>query len=356
MEYSRFFIYLSVIAYIFSCAIHYYITRKINLDVDYNKLIELNRTFIDEDFYPNINSIFGQKKETIKSNHDLDFLMKITWKRPEDVFWRKYKLFGTIEPSILAQGSIGNCYFIAALSSLSRYPYLIKKLFVQKEINKSGVYVIVLYDSKVSAWREILIDEYLPVTNNLFLNDFAFTKSKDGSIWPHLLEKAFAKLKGSYLNMHGGYTYDSLKALTGATVKSFYHKNYYSNQIYELFDLIKSSIDNGYIICVCSYDQSEINNSLKNLGIISQHAYSVLDALHFYDDSNNPVYLIKLRNPHGTNEWKGDWSDRSEKWTSKRVKTEAKYNGDENDGLFLINIQDYKRFFKLTDITEYNEN
>jgi len=51
------------------------------------------------------------------------------------------------------------------------------------------------------------------------------------------------------------------------------------------------------------------------MGIVEGHAYSVLDCQDI--DGNQ---LVQLRNPWGSSEWKGDWSDQDKKnWTAKRV-------------------------------------
>ena len=49
-------------------------------------------------------------------------------------------------------------------------------------------------------------------------------------------------------------------------------------------------------------------------GVISGHAYSIISVHEFNLDDEN-VKLLKLRNPWGTGEWSGDWSDKSSLWT-----------------------------------------
>ena len=48
--------------------------------------------------------------------------------------------------------------------------------------------------------------------------------------------------------------------------------------------------------------------------VISGHAYSIMSVQEFNQDGVN-VKLLKLRNPWETEEWSGDWSDKSSLWT-----------------------------------------
>jgi len=57
----------------------------------------------------------------------------------------------------------------------------------------------------------------------MFYNDdLYFAKRGDnGNLWGPILEKAFAKVKGSYAMANGGYTVSGIRSLTGLPV--FYY-------------------------------------------------------------------------------------------------------------------------------------
>ena len=48
---------------------------------------------------------------------------------------------------------------------------------------------------------------------------------------------------------------------------------------------------------------------------MAQHAYSVVGAIKLSEFTDRKELLLKIRNPHGRNEWNGAWSDRSPLWT-----------------------------------------
>ena len=62
-----------------------------------------------------------------------------------------------------------------------------------------------------------------------------------------------------------------------------------------------------------SHGQGEERNSD---GVVSGHAYSII-SVHEFDCNGETVQLLKLRNPWGSGEWSGDWSDKSSLWTPK---------------------------------------
>ena len=53
----------------------------------------------------------------------------------------------------------------------------------------------------------------------------------------------------------------------------------------------------------------------QKLGLLKRHSYGVLGAITVTQENGKKVRIINLRNPWGSHEWNGDWSDNSEKWT-----------------------------------------
>ena len=47
-----------------------------------------------------------------------------------------------IDPNDIIQGSLADCWFLSALSSLAENPHLIERLFVTKEYNETGIYKV----------------------------------------------------------------------------------------------------------------------------------------------------------------------------------------------------------------------
>ena len=88
-----------------------------------------------------------------------------------------------------------------------------KRLFLIKEYNPLGIYVVALCISGL--WREVLLDEYFPIS--IANGKPAFNSTKSNALWVMLLEKAYAKVYGGYYNINAGLSREALWELTGAS-------------------------------------------------------------------------------------------------------------------------------------------
>ena len=100
--------------------------------------------------------------------------------------------------------------------------------------------------------------------------------------------------------------------------------------------------------CVINKDNNETEEEFLKLGLIINHAYSVLDFIKLETAQRKDVYLFKIRNPWAKIEWNGDWSDQSNLWDSK---TRSQIQMDEkDDGIFYMNDIDFFKYFNQFEI------
>lgn len=83
------------------------------------------------------------------------------------------------------------------------------------------------------------------------------------------------------------------------------------------------------------------------------HAYSLISANVITLDNGKKERLIQIRNPYGRKEWKGDWGDKSSKWTANTA-SQVDYER-KDDGCFWICFRDYMKFFFRTTICYYDD-
>jgi len=78
-------------------------------------------------------------------------------------------------------------------------------------------------------WREVTIDDQFPY--DPYLENWAFSSSKKCEIWILILEKAWAKVFGSYHRVEcGARPGEALTSLSGAPMENFLHRKYYWKQ------------------------------------------------------------------------------------------------------------------------------
>jgi hypothetical protein len=143
---------------------------------------------------------------------------------------------GGIDPLDICQGALGDCWLLAALATFAEVDNgrALQKLFLTKEKDPRGKYTIRLFDGMQGKWRDITIDDKVPCKKrNDPENEDArpmFVAPPSPEMWIMLIEKAFAKMCGSYAALEGGSTTWALRALTGCSAKQFHHEREGSDQ------------------------------------------------------------------------------------------------------------------------------
>ncbi len=115
------------------------------------------------------------------------------------------------------QGYLGNCYLMSSLAAMTNMPQLICQLFRSFQINKYGCYEIGLNIER--EWQIILLDDYFPCSKKTRTPIFA--KPNGPELWVMLLEKAWAKINGGYINITGGYASEVLSVFTSFPIEIF---------------------------------------------------------------------------------------------------------------------------------------
>ena len=115
------------------------------------------------------------------------------------------------------------------------------------------------------------------------------------------------------------------------------------------------ALNNKYIVLADTNINENANvEKLAKLGLITNHAYQVIDTANIKNPNGDDIQLLKLKNLLGKNEWSGDWSDNSLKWTQEaidHINLEKK-----EDGIFWMSFNDYLQFYSCTHICHLNPN
>ena len=229
-------------------------------------------------------------------------------------------LIEKIQPHDIFQGILDDCYFLAALSALAERPIFIERLFDMDRsdsvVEKKYYVELILGGMK----KKVELDDFVPCVekNGRYTPLFAKTGDAEDEIWVLLLEKAWAKLYGSYEKIAWGDLEEALSACTGAPVyQNFFDGTIGKNE--ENWKILLNAAKENYPSLAASTHKRNDKNVVRN------HAYTILDAYELYGNR-----YVKLRNPFGKNEPDG------------RIAYRGK---QEDDGIFDMEYDFFTTFF-----------
>ncbi|XP_020025815.1 calpain-3 isoform X7 [Castor canadensis] len=269
----------------------------------------------------------------------------ITWKRPKEICENPRFIIGGANRTDICQGDLGDCWFLAAIACLTLNEHLLFRVIPHDQSfteNYAGIFHFQFW--RYGDWVDVVIDDCLPTYNN----QLVFTKSNHrNEFWSALLEKAYAKLHGSYEALKGGNTTEAMEDFTGGVTEFFEIKD----APRDMYKIMKKAIERGSLMG-CSIDtivpvQYETRMAC---GLVKGHAYSVtgLEEALFKGEK---VRLVRLRNPWGQVEWNGSWSDSWKDWSfvDKDEKARLQHQVTE-DGEFWMSYDDFIYHFTKLEI------
>ena len=201
-----------------------------------------------------------------------------------------------ISPGDIQQGSLGDCYFLAALASVAQqHPEVIWDAIKD---NGDGTYTVTFYQDGKPV--EITVDNEFPVRedsngNPTTQSAYANTGGTPQELWPMIMEKAYAQLDGnSYSRIVGGWPGEAVELLTGRPAQqldlSASTPEEATNRLQELQNYLN---DGHYLTAATRQGNLFEDTTLWPENVRPLHAYTVerVDVEHG---------LIYLRNPWGS--------------------------------------------------------
>ena len=209
--------------------------------------------------------------------------------------------------------------------------------------------------------------------SNLFLSLLLAT-FMDVEINKIAQEKAYAKIHGSYQAISGGHVAEAFLDLTGApTLQVVWHAGRAaeagSSSVYNDPKKLWEDLKNWRrkkLPMGCGTDRSAG-------GLIGMHAYSILDVRELtnvdmefirdrlvngtlgnvsgFTEYDGKLRLLRVRNPHGQGEWKGEFSDKCKTWQKLLASSGISLPRTmANDGTFWIGYDDFLLGFSNIDV------
>ncbi|KAF8285615.1 calpain cysteine peptidase [Trypanosoma cruzi cruzi] len=310
--------------------------------------LERNIPFIDMYFPPNQDSISKGSDRPMKT---------VPWARPNmylpDGYAPLVRLFrNKISPMSVDAGELGDSWLVCAIAAIAEYPKMVRGMFhhprkaeLTAKERAIGAYRVTL--NKNGWWTNVVVDDYLPVLGGRV--KYARSVDDPCEMWISILEKAYAKLHGSYANIIVGDPLLALQDLTGFPTTR-YDESFASDVETgdtELIERLERYHRSGYIISINTPvrdpQDEEKEKKYKEMGLMMGYMYTVRKVRHFESEK---ISLLQIRNPWFSDlEWKGDWSANDSKWSQYPDIAKACDHGEPEPGTFWMSWGDVQKYF-----------
>ena len=236
-----------------------------------------------------------------------------------------------VQPPLAVPGKFANEWFINALNILLSKPQVVRSLFLTTGQEEShGRYCCRFYKDGIV--RRVIVDDVLPCTQ-LGTPLCSLAEGSTKQAWVPILEKAYAKLHGTYESLSGGTVEYALRDLTGGGVERVLMSAEECQDRDRLYEKLNKKLIHGFVAAtrttgITDEELMGDRQAVRN-GLVMGHTYGVISMHSCMNASGDKVRLVKLRTPPGSynrrglprtgtnRRWSGAWSPKSREYRTE---------------------------------------
>ncbi|KAM4693240.1 calpain-8 isoform 2-T2 [Discoglossus pictus] len=313
------------------------------LDQDYETLKAqclASKTLFKDENFPAVPTALGYRDLAPNSAKTRG----IVWKRPSEICSTPHFIVDGATRGDICQGALGDCWLLAAIASLTLDQNILAQVLPENqsfEKDYAGIFHFRFW--QYGEWVDVVVDDRLPTKDGRLL----FVHSAEGDeFWSALLEKAYAKLNGSYEALTGGSSIEGFEDFTGGISETYQLKKAPA----DLYEIVQKALKAESLLgCSIDITNAYETEDITSRKLVKGHAYSVTGAEEVVYRGKK-VKLIRIRNPWGEVEWDGPWSDEAPEWSSVDPKVKAALDKQKDDGEFWMAFSDFLSEYSQLDI------
>lgn len=333
------------------------IGNETNPELILQRCIKNNVLFVDKDFPPKQVSLSRPRIDS-REVGPLPF-MRPTQYLPDDLRNQSDDIIGPVCPASVDRGHLGDCWVTCAISIMANSEALIKELFGSGNTQEKGVGAYRVSIRKDGWAQKLILDNYLPVAGGL--PAFACIKDDLRELWVSLVQKAYAKVNGSFAAITGGDALHFIQDFTGAPIyrfdSEFQEAMKSPSNAEPFFRTIIDTLSASHTLVLSTPPVEEAQMSkLDALGLRPMFTYLV-DRV----EKVQKTLLFHVCNPWGLDKvWTGAWGEGAPEWkadSEAKVRCKPSWNKQGefwmawedivkhfNGGGFVFNLRNYYNY------------
>eukprot|EP01065_Artemidia_motanka_P020100 TRINITY_DN2406_c2_g4_i1.p1 TRINITY_DN2406_c2_g4~~TRINITY_DN2406_c2_g4_i1.p1 ORF type:complete len:1094 (+),score=345.69 TRINITY_DN2406_c2_g4_i1:41-3283(+) len=264
-----------------------------------------------------------------------------------------------VQPNDLMPGVFGDLWLSSAAAALAEHPRLLRRLFLRAPDSRCGAHALRI--SKHGWWQTVVVDDYLPSRGRM--PACVSNIREPGELWGAVLEKAVAKVHGSYQALRNGDSVEALQDLTGFPVERFdWHDVNLFGRLEKLMDPVYGGADFVPVLCTAPGKRdvdsaggpdADSSEAAGTAHLPAGCAFAVL-AVRRCRSSSTPggLRMLRLRDAllppscEGVARWRGRWSAADPAWVQlPEVAEQLAAERGESDSSFWMEWSDAHKVF-----------